>query len=153
MTTIVSMLPVGRRKLSVPFTTPVPVHRWRVFVCLAVFVSVRLRLLWTNEPMVMHRMMLDLGLSKVVKKIAEGTTEYYRMTGEVGSLRYMAPEVARQCPWVIVALVGAGSAVCVYMKHSLVYPLLLRSAALGGWSLSVYFWEVFFSVMLGLILL
>lgn len=37
--------------------------------------------------------LLDLGLSKVVSK-SEMDNAAYNMTGETGSVRYMAPEVA-----------------------------------------------------------
>lgn len=40
----------------------------------------------------------DLGLAKVIKHSEAGVDEFYRMSGEVGSLRYMAPEVASQYP-------------------------------------------------------
>lgn len=40
----------------------------------------------------------DLGLAKVIKRSDPGVDEFYRMSGEVGSLRYMSPEVARQHP-------------------------------------------------------
>ncbi|CBJ30433.1 conserved unknown protein [Ectocarpus siliculosus] len=41
----------------------------------------------------------DLGLAKVIKHSEAGVDEFYRMSGEVGSLRYMAPEVASQYPY------------------------------------------------------
>ncbi|CAB1099599.1 unnamed protein product [Ectocarpus sp. CCAP 1310/34] len=43
--------------------------------------------------------LVDLGLAKVIKHSEAGVDEFYRMSGEVGSLRYMAPEVASQYPY------------------------------------------------------
>ncbi|CAN0350127.1 unnamed protein product, partial [Ectocarpus fasciculatus] len=43
--------------------------------------------------------LVDLGLAKVIKHSETGVDEFYRMSGEVGSLRYMAPEVASQYPY------------------------------------------------------
>jgi serine/threonine protein kinase len=42
--------------------------------------------------------LLDLGLSRVIKKEGHLNT-LYKMTGETGSLRYMAPEVAQRRPY------------------------------------------------------
>ncbi|CAN0348255.1 unnamed protein product, partial [Hapterophycus canaliculatus] len=40
----------------------------------------------------------DLGLAKVIKRTEPGVDEFFRMSGEVGSLRYMSPEVASKLP-------------------------------------------------------
>eukprot|EP00903_Cladosiphon_okamuranus_P008082 g7793.t2 len=43
--------------------------------------------------------LVDLGLAKLIKRSENGVDEFYRMSGEVGSLRYMSPEVASQRPY------------------------------------------------------
>ncbi|CAM9501529.1 unnamed protein product [Scytosiphon promiscuus] len=43
--------------------------------------------------------LVDLGLAKVIKRSEPGIDEFYHMSGEVGSLRYMSPEVASKLPY------------------------------------------------------
>jgi len=43
--------------------------------------------------------LIDFGLAKVIENANPTTEEVYRMSGETGSLRYMAPEVADNLPY------------------------------------------------------
>ena len=43
--------------------------------------------------------LIDFGLAKVVENASPGSDDVYRMSGETGSLRYMAPEVADNLPY------------------------------------------------------
>ena len=42
---------------------------------------------------------IDFGLAKIIEKASVGSGEVYAMSGETGSLRYMAPEVAEGLPY------------------------------------------------------
>ena len=42
---------------------------------------------------------LDFGLAKVIEKGSPMSDDVYEMSGETGSLRYMAPEVADALPY------------------------------------------------------
>ncbi|CAM9787340.1 unnamed protein product [Pylaiella littoralis] len=41
----------------------------------------------------------DFGLAKVIRRPVPGVNDFYQMSGEVGSLRYMSPEVASKLPY------------------------------------------------------
>jgi len=43
--------------------------------------------------------LIDFGLSKILRNSSPDSDEMYEMTGETGSLRYMAPEVADARPY------------------------------------------------------
>jgi serine/threonine protein kinase len=43
--------------------------------------------------------LIDFGLAKVVENATPQCDDVYRMSGETGSLRYMAPEVADNQPY------------------------------------------------------
>lgn len=43
--------------------------------------------------------LIDFGLAKIVENASVDSTEAYEMSGETGSLRYMAPEVADALPY------------------------------------------------------
>jgi serine/threonine protein kinase len=43
--------------------------------------------------------LIDFGLAKIIENASVQSDEVYRMSGETGSLRYMAPEVADALPY------------------------------------------------------